>query len=98
METINIVAICILVAQLLLFFAIKYLIDKSKTKKIQIENELLKNILIEYRGFEEYFIKIEKYLHEKHNLTYDKIETLIKQESYRKNNIIDITNYTKSKK
>ena len=77
---------------------LKYLIDKSKTKKIQKENELLKNILLEYRGFEEYFIKIERYLHEKHNLSFDKIESLIKQENYRKNNVIDIRNYLKSKK
>lgn len=97
-ETINIIAISILGAQLLLVFAILYLIDKSKTKKIQEENELLRNILLEYRGYDERLIKIERYLQKTHNLTFDKIESLIKQEIYRKSNVIEIRNYLKPKK
>lgn len=80
-ETINIVAICILGAQLLLVFTITYLIDKSKTKKLQKENELLRSMLVGYLGFKERLVKIQIYLQKKHNLTFDKIESLIKQEN-----------------
>lgn len=98
METINIVALCILGTQLLLVFAILYLIDKSKTKKIQKENELLKNKLEEYLDLKERLIKIQIYLLKTHNLTYHKVESLIRQENYRKNNVIDITKFMKPKK
>lgn len=88
-------AICILGAEALLVFATVYLIHKLNTVKIQKENELLKNNLAEYLVFEKRLIRIERHLQKEYNLTFEKIESLIKQESYKKNNIIDFTKFKK---
>lgn len=88
-------AICILGAEALLTFGTVYLIHKLNTVKIQKENELLKNNLAEYYVFEKRLIRIERHLQKEYNLTFEKIETLIKQESYKKNNVIDFTKFKK---
>lgn len=93
-----IVAICILGAEALLVFGTVYLIYKLSTVKIQKENELLKNNLAEYYAFENRFIKIQRYLQKEYNLTFEKIESLIKEENYKKNNVININNFRKFKK
>ncbi len=77
-------------------------IKKTKTQKTEQEIQLLhdeiKNYLKHYRDLQIRLSKIDEYLIENYNLNFQKIENLIKQENYKKNNVIDITNYIKYRK
>lgn len=76
--------------------------NKTKTQETEQEIQLLrdevKNYLKHHRDLQIRFSKIDKYLIENYNLTFEKIENLIKEENYKKNNVIDITNYIKYRK
>lgn len=76
--------------------------NKTKTKKTEQEIQLLrdetKNYIKHHRDLQIRLSKIDKYLEENYNLSFYKIENLIKQENYKKNNVIDITNYIKYRK
>ena len=52
----------------------------------------------EYINLMNRLIPIEEYLQKNHVLTFEKIEKLILQESYKKNNVININNFRKFKK
>lgn len=76
--------------------------NKTKTQETEQEIQLLrdeaKNYIKHHRDLQIRLSKIDKYLEENYNLSFQKIESLLKQENYRKNNVIDIRNYLKSKK
>lgn len=76
--------------------------NKTKTQETEQEIQLLrdevKNYLKHYRDLQIRFSKIDKYLEKNYNLNFQKIENLMKQENYKKNNVIDITNYIKYRK
>ena len=76
--------------------------NKTKTQKTEQEIQLLrdeaKNYIKHHRDLQIRLSKIDKYLEENYNLSFQKIENLIKQENYKKNNVIDITNYIKYRK
>ena len=76
--------------------------NKTKTQETEQEIQLLhdeiKNYIKHYRDLQIRLSKIDKYLIENYNLNFQKIENLIKQENYKKNNVIDITNYIKYRK
>ena len=76
--------------------------EKIKILKIKLENakvciqEYLE-LSTEYLEFKNRLEPIETYLQEKHGLTFVKIEKLILEENYKKNNIININNFRKFK-
>ena len=76
--------------------------NKTKTQETEQEIQLLrdeaKNYLKHHRDLQIRFSKIDEYLIENYNLNFQKIENLIKQKNYKKNNVIDITNYIKYRK
>jgi len=76
--------------------------NKTKTQETEQEIQLLhdeiKNYLKHYRDLQIRLSKIDEYLIENYNLNFQKIENLIKQENYKKNNVIDITKYIKYRK
>ena len=76
--------------------------NKTKTQETEQEIQLLrdeaKNYIKHHRDLQIRLSKIDKYLEENYNLSFQKIENLIKQENYKKNNVIDITNYIKYRK
>ena len=76
--------------------------NKTKTQETEQEIQLLrdeaKNYINHHRDLQIRLSKIDKYLEENYNLSFYKIENLIKQENYKKNNVIDITNYIKYRK
>ena len=75
---------------------------KTKTQETGQEIELLrdeaKNYLKHHRDLQIRFSKIDEYLERNYNLSLYEIENLIKQENYKKNNVIDITKYIKYRK
>ncbi len=76
--------------------------NKTKTQETEQEIQLLrdeaKNYIKHHKDLQIRLSKIDKYLEENYNLSFQKIENLIKQENYKKNNVIDITNYIKYRK
>lgn len=76
--------------------------NKTKTQETEQEIQLLrdeaKNYIKHHKDLQIRLSKIDKYLEENYNLSFYKIENLIKQENYKKNNVIDITNYIKYRK
>lgn len=76
--------------------------NKTKTQETEQEIQLLrdeaKNYINHHRDLQIRLSKIDKYLEENYNLSFYKIENLIKQENYKKNNVIDITKYIKYRK
>jgi len=80
----------------------KYLFHKKNVEEFENEINHLKNKLKEaslkidkYSDMHNKILKIEEYLQKKHGLTFDKIEKLILQESYKENNVIDFTKFKK---
>lgn len=84
----------------------KYFFNKKNIKELENEINHLKNklkeaslIIDEYpENMHNKIPKIEEYLQKKHGLTFEKIEKLILQESYKENNVININNFRKFKK
>ena len=76
--------------------------NKTKTQETEQEIQLLrdeaKNYIMHHKDLQIRLSKIDKYLEENYNLSFYKIENLIKQENYKKNNVIDITKYIKYRK
>lgn len=81
----------------ILYFREEILNKKNiKTLKKRLENA--KVYLQEYLELNNRLKPIETYLQEKHGLTFVKIEKLILEENYKKNNVININNFRKFKK
>lgn len=81
----------------ILFFR-EEILNKRKVKSLEKRLENAKVYLQEYFALNNRLEPIEEYLQKKHGLTFDKIEKLILQESYKENNVININNFRKFKK
>ena len=99
---------CLLIGAYSLYIIVasfKYFFNIKNTKELENEINHLKNrlkeaslIIDECSDMHNKILKIEEYLQKKHGLTFDKIEELILQESYKENNVININNFRKFKK
>lgn len=81
----------------ILFFR-EEILNKRKVKFLKKRLENMNKHMQEYINLMNRLIPIEEYLQKKHGLTFDKIEKLILQESYKTNNVININNFRKFKK
>lgn len=81
----------------ILFFR-EEILNKRKVKSLEKRLENAKVYLQEYFALNNKLEPIEEYLQEKHGLTFVKIEKLILEENYKKNNVININNFRKFKK
>ena len=73
------------------------ILNKKKVKPLEKRLENAKVYLQEYLELNNRLEPIEEYLQEKYGLTFVKIEKLILEENYKKNNIININNFRKFK-
>lgn len=81
----------------ILFFR-EEILNKRKVKSLEKRLENAKVYLQEYLELNNRLEPIETYLQEECNLTFVKIEKLILEKNYKKNNVININNFRKFKK